>query len=376
MIIAEHSYRVQKESKDAQGSLHHKIGSYYSEFLIINYLNEPIYAVDHLNRSVLIQAHPTREPFPDNRKLEILSRSASGPRSYDPKTYSEITPNKHDLLTIPYDVLRDQPVFVEEMNAVLCFGDQLSIVRHPHSKAAKDELARAIHLEVSQAVSEAPIAVNANDPSGRIDELFIEINGVICATKVTHIEAEMDNVSIGLRNKPHSISDFTTHRTTFTELFAQDPRVWTLGGFRLSSSREWFEQVLDIERSKKPSFIEVSAVDALVKQARKEAEDKVKILTEENKDIMSRFKQLEATHDALKSGDYQPQNAELAFKKLALEQEKVRRSEVEAKLALDAERLKLRKELIATLGVVAKTAAVMVPVGFAIYKAIKAARSA
>lgn len=354
------------------GGLPHKIGSYYNEFLIINYIGESIYAVDYQNKHALIQQHPT---LMAKKEIQILYRASLGSdRRYD--VYNlDITPNIRRTITIPYDIIRREPVFVEEINAVLCFGDHLSGVKHPHSQKSIDDLLEQTKLETEADATQYPFIILANDPSGRIKSLFFEINDMICETKVSCRSTESDTVLIGYRNKPHSMNDFTTHKTTFTDLLSQDPRVWTFGGFRFSCNRKWFEHVIEVERGKKPTYIEVGAVDALVKQARVEAEDKIRILTEENRDVVARFKRLEATHEALKNGDYHERSAELAHKKLDVEADKLRKAEMEAKLSLDAERVKMKKELLSTLGVLAKTLVVVVPIGIGIYKAIKVARS-
>lgn len=377
MIIAEQAAEQSGEITIQEhlevGGLPHKIGSYYNESLIINYLNEAVYAVDYKNRKVLIQQHPASMY---DRKLEIRCRAISSEaRRYDPNTYLETTKCKHDVITIPYGTLRREPVFVEELNAVLCFGDQLSIIKHPHSQKGIDE---RIEIAISEKVNvplEAPFYVYANDPSGKLSVLFMEINGKICETVVTNFTHESDRIIVAFRDKPGSVEDFTKHYTSFTELLTQDPHIWSFCGLRMSTSKEWFEQVLEIERNKKPTCIEVKTVDALIKQSCSEAEDKIKCLTEENREMTSRLKKLEATNEALKEGDYNGKKAEYDFKKLELEQAKIRQAETQAKLALHAEKLKFRKEVVTVLGVVAKTAAIIVPLSIGVYKAIKAARS-
>ena len=285
-------------------------------------------------------------------------------------------------------VIRDQAVFVEELNAVLCFRDQLSINKHPHSKSAIDDRIQAIKFEVEVNHDECPFLILANDPSGDIKEIHIEVNGVICTTKVTNFAEESDRVTLAYRDhaqkgRPSSVDDYTIHRTTFAELSAIDPQVWTFGGFRMARSREWFERVLEIERSRKPTVVETSAVTALIEQARVDDVERIKILTEEIKDITTRFKRLEATHEALKSGEYHNDTARLLQEKLDLERAKIEQAAIEAKQAAEeakqsaeTERYKMQREIISTIGMVAKTIAVMVPICIGIYKAITAFRSA
>ena len=378
MITAEHSNAVRHEKElNSYGALPHRIGSFYNEFLIINYLNEPLYAVDYNNKPILVQQHP-HPVYGNHRRIEIRSRTYIGQataRTYDLRTGLETTPTPHEIMQISFELLREQPIFVEELNAVLCFQDQLSITKHPHSKEAVAELVRNIQIEVHKSKADAPFVLLANDPTKKLNKLFIEINGVICSVRVTHITEETDSVLLAVRDKDHSLESFTRYQSTLTQLLTQDAKIWTLGGFRLSSDREWFEQVLQIERTTKPSTIEVSAVDALLKRAREEDTDKIKLLTEEKKEIQRRLTSLTATHDAMLSGDYHEKVAELAQEKLRLEKIKLQQAAVETKLNLQGEKLKFRKELISTFGIAAKTLAVVLPVAIGIYKVVMAAKT-
>jgi len=350
------------------------IGSYYHEFLIINYLNEDIYAVDYQNKPILIKQHEERSD-PWYRKLEVRSRHHNGKRTYDPFRRYETTPSKHEIMSISYDVLRQQPIFVEELNAVLCFADQLSITLHPHSKEAVAERTHQVQEATAEILTEAPpFVLIANDPSGVIKELFVLLNGHICSARVTHFVKEADNVVIGFRNKTYSAEEFTRHRTTFKELRQQDEKVWHLAGFQLSSNRSWFEHVIAVDSSQKPDYVSMDTVNALIKKARLEDALTIHTLQDENKEAKRRLGVIETAYDELRDGDYQDTMAQVDQTKLDLEYAKLKKLQADAESKLAIEQLKVKKELIATIGTVAKTAAIMVPVGIGIYKAVQAFR--
>ena len=375
MITAENdiSKRITISETTERGGIPHRTGSYYSETLLTNYLNEDIYAVDYRNNYVTIPRHAGY--VMGQRRIEVLCRTHAGDRKYQDHSNYEITPNKHTFMSIPYEVLREQPVFVEELNAVLCFKDQLTIARHPHSPDVIDDRIKFIKLDYDRKHSQLPFILTANDPTGKINELCIEVNGIICEVKVTHYTDEKDRVMLCLRDKPHDFNDFTVHETTFTELIKSDPRVWMLDRFRISSSRDWFEQIIEVERSKKPAYIEVTAVEKLIKQAGLEHAERNDRLVEVNKELVAKLRQSEANNESIISGEYLKKSTEVAYKKLTIEQEKLKYSDVEAKMMIESERLKLRKEIITTIGVIAKTLAVMIPLGLGIYKAVQASRS-
>jgi hypothetical protein len=366
------------EQKDWPGGIPSKVGAYYGEFLIINYMNVPIYRLDHTNRPHLIQPHPTLV-HGQERKLEIRKRihtAQNGPRVFNVQGV-ETTPSTIDIMQIMYDDLRTHPYFLEELNMVLCFEDQLSIVKHPHSKeATRNRIADLRNQLEDQIQVNGALVFTGNDPTGQIKSLFIELHGTICGIRVTHFQDDTDNVRLSLRNRPNSAIEFTRHKTTFTELRTQDTRVWSLGGFRISSDRDWLEQVLNVERQQKPTMIEVSMVNDLLKQARKDDADKISNLLDEKKELQRRYTQLEATYKALMSGDYHDRTADLKQAELALQREKLEQARVDAKLAVTAEQVKARREIITTIGIIAKTLTITVPLGIGLYKAIQAARSA
>jgi outer membrane murein-binding lipoprotein Lpp len=379
MKIAEHSSTVKiKLDPFSSGALPHKIGSFYNEILIVNNLCEKLYAIGSNNKPVLIEPNPIYQSS-YNRYVEIRSRLCVGQQSVK-RTYNQMgglenTPINHETMQISYEDLRDEPHFVEELNAVLCFHDQISIAKHPHSEEAIADRVRKIRLEVYQARADTPFVLVANDPTHKINSLFIAIEGRICAVRVTHIADEPDDVLLAFRDKEHSPDEFTRYRSTFTELLTQDPHVWMLGGLRLSTSRSWLKNVLETEKNQKPDMIEAVAVGSMIKQARSEDTAKINALTEEKRELTQRFKALESKHNALVSGDYHERAAALAQEKLEVERIKLQQAAVEAKLALTGERIKFHKELIASVGIVAKTMAVVVPIGIGIYKLVKAARA-
>ena len=170
MIVAEDSKPVQKIiDTNSTGGLSPRLGSYYNEFVVINYLDEPLYAVDFRNKAVLIQQHPNTT-IDHLRRVEIRSRSHVGPAST--RTFNvrliEDTPDPHHIMRIYYTDLREHPHFVEELNAVLCFGDHLASVKHPHSKEALLDTVQAIISAENQKIVTAPFILSANDPTGKI----------------------------------------------------------------------------------------------------------------------------------------------------------------------------------------------------------------
>ena len=395
MITAEYSSEVQIVDEDPSfGSLIVGLGTIYNEFQVINCTNEPIYAIDYMNRKCLIRPQKI-STYGDDRRIEIRSRIVEGYRTTDHRGV-ENSKGHMRTIKIPYELLRDEPVFVHETNAVLCFSEQIMFVKHPHSKEVKEETTKEYRKNINDALTAVPMLLNANDPSGKITSLFFEINGTICSTKVTNIHDEPDYVTLMLRNKHYSINEMTKCKTSFSELFTEDRHIWTIGDqssdyvFRISDSRELLEKTLEIERSKRPNVIEVSSVTDLIKKATEERDEKIEHLNEEVKELRRQNAFLKSSNESLRNGDYQERVADVVHEKLRLEEMKVHQAQreteqarrkteqdrLETELASKIERSKLYKEIINTVATIAKAVAVIIPAGLGIFKVVQAFRTA
>ncbi len=350
------------------GRLPIDVGGFYSELLVFNYLNEDLYAVDFQNKAALIQRDPSSN-ITAIRKIEISSRQHTGRRLFNVHGI-ETSIGRHDIITISYEQLRQQPIFVEALNAVLCLRDQLTIARHPHSKVHQDEVLYQQKVRAAQQAVDAPIVLNANDPSGQISQLHIVLNGEICSCTVTNFADEPDQLVLTLRNNTTPGLPLTIHKTSFLELLAEDDRLWQFHGFTLCSQRPWLEQVLAIEKAKQPETVPVQAVSELIRSARTDDDRKITELTTHNKELVGKVRQLELTLKELAAADYGEKQAAFLRDKLAFEQAKLREGARAAEFNTQKEQQKYRQEIIATIGIIVKTAAVVIPIAFALYKAI------
>lgn len=374
MIVAENSDLVFKSTiANTHGSLAHNIGSIYNEFQIINQLGEEICALDYQNRVARIkpQAGYTVRNL-DDRCLIIQYRYVVGPRTIG-QMGIENSQATHGRITIPYDVLMTETVFVEEVNAL--FFNPLwhpGVHDHPHSVEYISREHDKIRSEVGRGTVFDPISIMANDPSGKIKQLFIELNGKICTVKVTNYNAadETDVVAVGVRGAvTGSIDEFKIVKTSFTELRRQDPLCWEIQGFLISTDRTWFEHKLAVEK-KKPIIngIPSGEIEALLEKARETdvatISSQAAMLLQRDHDVrdwQTRYKQLKDSYEDIVKGGYLERSSALATRKLDVDEAKVASVAHETNVSYQTEQHKLRREQLSTLTNVAKTVVVLAP---------------
>lgn len=380
MIVAERSNLVRKSKIEKyQGDLTFKTGSIYSEFKIINQMGEEICALDYNNQIARIKPEPgyNARNF-DDRCLTIQYRFVNGPRVFT-NGYIESTLSDYGEFVIPYDVFITETVFVEEVNA-LFFNPRwhTGTLNHPHSKEYISQQIDKIRSEIARATVYSPITIIANDPSGKITQLFVELNGRICTVKVTNFKEinEDDVVAISIRGTTTgSLEECKIIRTSFTELFRKDPLCWEIEGFWISIDRKFFEQKLAIEKNKpQPNVVPSSEIEMLLSQARQEDHlliqqqvDLIKQREQDHKELQRRYKELQDSYNDLVKGEYLQRNSTHAFRKLDIDEAKSRAAEREAILNRELEQLKLKKEQYNTWANIAKAVVVIVPVGLLVF---------
>ncbi|CAK9254160.1 unnamed protein product [Sphagnum jensenii] len=316
MITAEYTDRIKIEDDHSRGGIPINIGEYYTECAVINYLREDIFAIGFDNKPLRIQQHP-RHVFSD-RKLVIRSWQISGKRTwqYQSGNNFETTPNTHDVFSIPYELIREQPVFVETLNAVVCFADQIPFVKHPHSKESIKEQIEILECEIANRIQSGPLAVIANDPRGVYKTLYVDIGGYICSVPVTHLKFNPDSILVGMRTKDHPSDPYTREYTTFAAQLRIDEKIWRIGGLTISPDKAWLEQILEAKRLSSIPTVASSKVDALIDDIRSKDVETIKELTEQLKEMKRRLTISEANFKSLEDGDYQEMQAKLAYQNL------------------------------------------------------------
>lgn len=393
MITAEDNPRcVIYEDVNTHGQINNKFIGVYGETQIISYLKETVYFVNTDNVAHPIIKTPTTL---DDQFVQIIYRVINGQRSIENGT--DITKQHHRIIRIPLNTLREEPVFCEAINKVITLETHRLHAFHPHSKKFVADRLDRIQSEAMHSAVHMPLVIMANDPSGIIQRLFIQIHGRICTADVTHFKDEPDNICVGYRDVLSPGSDHHRIRTTFTELRKQDPFVWTIENCTISSHRDMLKKHNEIHIVKAneeaiPISVHISKIEEVRKLGFEErdrmADDlaltKKKLATEIAKNgelidgnIAAHEVQLKIEELSLERARLENQRCELANErelrqvKLQQDQLKLEQDRIRHLNEVRLEKQKMRREYLSTIGSVFKTAAIVIPIAFGIYRALK-----
>lgn len=376
MIVAEHSdFIFKSHSANEKGGLPHNLGSYYGEHQIINNLGEEIYALDYRNQLVrILPQDGASVPLRDDRNITIQYRFTTQRRQFGHMSIEQ-TPSTRCRIVIPYNVLLREPVFVEELNAVL-FSPRWHpdfIPLHPHSKEYLQKEHEKIRAEVARKATYSPITIMANDPTGKVAKLFVVVDGKICSIHVSHLnesDNETDLITIARREALVSgEDDVRLVRTSFTELYRQDPMYWEIDGLQICKDRDWLAHKLEIANTKaKDTQIPAEEVTKLVKEAREADQKRIKELHDtitdregELKTVKARYGQLRDSYDDLIKNGHADRSSTIISRKLDLEEDRIEASIREAAIGKETEDIKKIKEQLSVAATVVKLAIAVVP---------------
>lgn len=356
----------------------------YREFEIVNYLTTDLTLRNVEGKTETLPSHPAAITLPEE-EVRIIVRTINGKRD----NHGRGTSARRTII-IPGLLLHEGPVYVREVDLLLCRAGHSGVLIHPASADGREADVRWRHNQIALAAVEAPLVIIANDPSGLVTHIFTEVNGQICAARVTQFRAddEDDRVCIAHRDVSATGEMFVReHRTSFRELRKGGSVVWEIAGVLFSSNREVLAQHLELRRQQ-------TQVETITPERHLEVVNHLKALHKEELDrCASKLKRAddlaklykdEATtlgrlNEQLKDVRFTERNAEVVLGTLHLEQaqlvakqqallEESRAREHKAEAERRAQRVKTIESALSTLSTVAKTAAVVAPAAFGLYK--------
>lgn len=378
MRSSQNDSRCRGSTEKNSGGIPIMLEGFYREYQIRNFLNEPLYLVDAYNKSVIIQAMMVDLRTPH---LEVRTRSANGVRNFD-RLGHEVTTTPTHLISIPIEVLREGPIYLKEVDAVVCFETHLSIATHPHSVEAQREEIDHIYSKVAHAATEMPLTVFVNDPKREIDYIYTEIHGRICAARVTHFtgDGESDRVSVAYRDCQY---DGEVHhreiKTTLTDLRKIHDSLWNIDGYWFSSNHSLLSAHIAAMRGQSGSDTIPVDEHLRIMTAMRDADQKsATSIKQENESLRKQLGRLESLLKSLKDINYSDQNVDVVLQQLTNDQlkaqaatketeEATKRAQLKADADLRLAEAKSKEELFKTGATVAKTIAVVVPVLWTLY---------
>lgn len=172
---------------------------FYSETQITNHTGEPLYLVDKSHNKVLVRSEVDfcldRHP-----RVEILSRYLIGPKKF--KEYPRIEDWHGDLekLTISMSALQKRAIYVPEIDLVICLERYLGEAIHPQNVAVRMQCLKKLERELAEQLGNSPCIVVANDPTDKVERLWMDMNGFLCEISVSNNKNEPSHFTIGIRD--------------------------------------------------------------------------------------------------------------------------------------------------------------------------------
>jgi len=164
----------------------------YEERVIINCSDQPVGMIDKYGNKYVIQPDNNRD---SGGEIKIHIRSGVG---------NEVTKRSNVMDTIlcvvPETNLLSDSVYVKEADVVFCHRKNLEYCQHPNKSFSYKEGLKWIYTELTNQKRNNPktptVKVLANDPSAKINFVYIHILDVICEIPVTHYPTVDDGVTL------------------------------------------------------------------------------------------------------------------------------------------------------------------------------------
>lgn len=219
-------------------NLRYKKCDYHSEFSIRNESTEDLQVIDSNDtRSVV------RPSFKHGFTSKIIIEAAVTANRNDTPGLTAHDPgvkgSDYIKITFPVESLYEGPVYVPEINRVICLREHVSRGHHPFSESAYQKRVAHLHAvgSLPRKYDTTPFTVLANDPHGKYKKLYFVVGNQILSTHVQHYKnmSEHDNLTflffkegIGQRERSIVIESFENLCKNY------GPDVWEVRGIPIS----------------------------------------------------------------------------------------------------------------------------------------------
>lgn len=196
---------------------------FYSDLMVVNFSSLNITMIDIHNKAYTVK--PASAVASSSGFLELVYRSTDTPRVDPTQRYSTIeNPIAATRIKINTEKLYLGPVYVEELEVILCLSDHAQYVTHPKSKSAYANALEQVSLEFANADIYPTLRIFANDPSRTITELYATMFGHVVRVPVTYLENRESTVVVNITSqkqlifqKVYSMNEFKNRDSFITE---------------------------------------------------------------------------------------------------------------------------------------------------------------
>lgn len=190
--MPEQRYEVLKEKRESPPL---STKGFFSDFMATNYTDHPIMLIDMCNKKHVVT--PITHVAQAQGLIELVYRATDTPR-VDPTTRYSTVEKPIDAIRVKInsEELNLGPVYVEELEIVVCLPEQAPAVNHPKSTSAYETAVRNASVMYSQNDNFPTLRVYANDPSGTLTEIYAYMFGTIVRVPVTNLSNREGSIAV------------------------------------------------------------------------------------------------------------------------------------------------------------------------------------
>lgn len=163
---------------------------FYFELLVFNNTKFPIGVIDKHNSRYTVK---NTTGVGKNDVITITYRQAV---NISRKQHYHDIPIPSVTMEIPYSVLINEPVYVKEVDLLLCNEGSLNSFNHPHKAAGLDEILDEYFKKLDKSLTVPTLKVYGNDTTGKIKKAHMMIFNTFCQVQFTNWEHCEDCVTI------------------------------------------------------------------------------------------------------------------------------------------------------------------------------------
>ena len=187
---------------------------FFCDFMASNYTCQPVVLVDIFNRHHTVA--PVSKIAGNNGLIELVYRSTDVPRTDPTQRYTTLEqPITAKCIKLDTSQLSIGPIYVEEVEVVICTVEQAPGVVHPKSTSVYDNTIRKASITLAQQDNFPTLRLFANDPSGVLTELYAYMFGAVVKTPVTSLINREASITIVITScgqvvyqKSYSLGEF------------------------------------------------------------------------------------------------------------------------------------------------------------------------
>ena len=218
--MPEQRYEVFQEKRDSPPP---STKGFFSDTMVTNYTDHPVVAVDMFNKKHVVT--PLTHVAQAQGLIELTYRSTDTPRVDPTKRYATVEKAiDATRVTINSEELNLGPVYVEELEIVICSLEQAPAVNHPKATSVYETAIRNASITFSRSDNFPTLRVYANDPSGTLTEIYAYMFGTIVRVPVTNLPNREGSIAVVITSygkvvfqKLYTIGEFLNKNKFITE---------------------------------------------------------------------------------------------------------------------------------------------------------------